>query len=111
MDLSLLSDTAGPLVPLSILAACGVICLVHYIGDNDPGWKGLVANILRIVGGIAVIIAIWVVSASFIAIVLAISAVLFFMAPLFLLGGASGVADRRPRRSDYYRDPYRYDYH
>ncbi|MBY6413331.1 hypothetical protein HQ346_16675 [Rhodococcus sp. BP-252] len=111
MDLSLLSDTAGPLVPLSILAVCGVICLVHYIVDNDPGWKGVVANILRIVGGIAVIVAIWVVSASFIAIFLAIAAVLFFMAPLFLLGGASGVADRRPLRRDYYRDPYRYDYY
>lgn len=109
MDLSLLSDTAGPLVPLSILAVCGAICLVHYIGDNDPGWKGVVANILRVVGGIAFLVAVWTIAASFIAICLTVAAVLFFMAPLFLLGGASGVADRRPRRREYY-DPYRYDY-
>jgi hypothetical protein len=113
VDMSLLSDTAGPLVPLSILAVCGAICLVHYIGENDPGWKGFVANILRVVGGIAVITAIWVVSASFIAICLTVAAVLLFMAPLFVLGGASGMADRRPhpwdrdyRHSDYYRRDY-----
>ena len=110
MDLSLLSDTTSPLVPLSIVAVGGVCWFVHYLGENDPGWKGLIANILRIVGSIAILIAVWVISASFIAICLALAAVLFFMTPLFLLGGASGVADRRPHpwdrdyhRSDYYR--------
>jgi len=49
-----------------------------------------------------------VVVSTVIAAILAATAVMLSMLPLFALGGANGVVDRRPRRG-YYRDPYRND--
>lgn len=110
---SIFTDDVGP-IPLLVIAGVGfVIWYVRYLGENDPGWKGFIANILTVIGVGAFLIVIGVVFSAFIAAILALGAVFLFMTPLFLLGGASGVADRRPRpwdrdyhRSDYYRRDY-----
>lgn len=107
---SLAPDHRVVLILLAIAAAVIAVSLVAHYAKNDPGWKGVVANLLIIVSGVAVIAVIAVVSLTFIALALAVGAVLLLMAPLFLLGGASGFADRRPRRG-HYRDPYGNDYY
>jgi hypothetical protein len=111
MTLSSLSTDHGvALVLIALATAVLAVSLVLHYAKNDPGWKGVVANILVILGGITVIAVIAVLSLTFIAVALMIGVVLLFMAPLFLLGGASGLGDRRPRRG-YYRDPYGNDYY
>nr|WP_181715735.1 hypothetical protein [Cryobacterium sp.]QJS06112.1 hypothetical protein [Cryobacterium sp.] len=107
---SLLTDDVGPLPLLAVAGAGLLIWYVRYLGENDPGWKGFIANILRIVFGVAFLIGLAVVFGAFIAVIGAFIAVGLFMLPLFALGGASGVADRRPRRG-YHRDPYGNDYY
>lgn len=107
---SLFTDDLGPL-PLLALAGGGfLIWYVRYLGENDPGWKGFIANILTVIGVGAFLIVLAVVFSAFIAVIGAFIAVMLFMVPLFALGGASGVADRRPRRG-YRRDPYGDDYY
>ncbi|OZD60804.1 hypothetical protein CH263_20145 [Rhodococcus sp. 06-1059B-a] len=73
----------------------------------------LIANILTVIGVGAFLIVIGVLFSAFIAAILALAAVFLFMIPLFLLCGASGVADRRPHPwdRDYHRSHhYRRDY-
>jgi uncharacterized membrane protein YphA (DoxX/SURF4 family) len=106
---SLFTDDVGPLPLLAVAGAGLLIWYVPYLGENDPGWKGFIANILRIVFGIAFLIGLAVTFSAFIAVIGAFIAVMVFMLPLFALGGASGVAGRRPRRG-YHRDPYGNDY-
>jgi hypothetical protein len=107
--MTLFADTAFAMpLPVALAIAGVAIWAVIQLAANDPSWLGTVARILFVVGGIAFIVTVAVVAASFIAVCLTVAAVLFFMAPLFAAGGASGVADRRPRRG-YYRDPYRRD--
>ncbi|OAK53817.1 hypothetical protein [Rhodococcoides kyotonense] len=107
---SLFTADVGPLPLLAIAGAGFMIWYVRYLGENDPGWKGFVANILTVIGIGAFLIVLAVVFSAFIAAILALAAVMLFMLPLFALGGASGVADRRPRRG-YRRDPYGNDYY
>ncbi|QII03753.1 hypothetical protein BH92_27255 (plasmid) [Rhodococcoides fascians A21d2] len=102
---SLFTDDVGPLPLLAVAGIGFLIWYVPYLGETDPGWKGFIANILRIVFGIAFLVAIAVVFSTVIAAILAVTAVLLFMIPLFALGGASGVTDRRPRRG-HRRNPY-----
>ena len=107
---SLFTDDVGPLPVLAIAGAGFLIWYVPYLGETDPGWKGFIANILRIVFGVAFLIGLAVVFGAFIAVIGAFIAVMLFMVPLFALGGASGVDDRRARRG-YYRDRYDNDYY
>lgn len=107
---SLFTDDVSPLPLLAIAGAGFAIWLVRYLGENDPGWKGFVANILTVIGAGAFLVVIAVLFSTIIAAILAIAAVMLFMAPLFVLGGASGVASRRPRRG-YPRDPFGNDYY
>ena len=107
---SLFTDDVGPLPLLAIAGTGFLIWYVRYLGENDPGWKGFVANILTVVGVGAYLVVLAVVFGAFIAVIGAFIAVMLFMLPLFALGGASGVADRRPRRG-YHRDPYGNDYY
>ncbi|MGU3438258.1 hypothetical protein ACNHUS_35265 [Actinomycetes bacterium M1A6_2h] len=106
---SLVTDDAGPLPLLAIVVAGFLIWYVRYLGENDPGWKGFVANILTVVGVGVYLVVLAVVFSTFIAVIGAFIAVMLFMVPLFALGGASGVAGRRRRRG-YRRDPYGDDY-
>lgn len=102
---SLFTDDVG-LLPLLAVAGAGVlIWYVRYLGENDPGWKGFVANVLTVIGVGAYLVVLAVVFSTFLAVVGLVIAVVLFMVPLFALGGASGVADRRPRRG-YHRYPY-----
>lgn len=111
MTLSSLFTEDLELLPLLAVAGGGfLIWYVPYLGETDPGWKGFIANILRIVFGIAYLVVLAVVFGAFIAAIGAFIAVMLFMVPLFALGGASGVADRRPRRG-YHHDPYGNDYY
>lgn len=106
MTLSSLFTDDLELLPLLAVAGGGfLIWYVRYLGENDPGWKGFVANILTVIGVGAYLVVLAVVFGAFIAVIGAFIAVMLFMVPLFALGGASGVADRRPRRG-YRRDPY-----
>ncbi len=107
---SLFTDDVGLLPLLAVAGAGFLIWYVQYLGETDAGWKGFIANILRIVGGVVFLVVIAVVFSTVIAAILAATAVMLFMLPLFALGGASGVADRRPRRG-YHRDPYGNDYY
>ncbi|MCJ0980615.1 hypothetical protein CH293_27395 [Rhodococcus sp. 14-2470-1b] len=107
---SLFTDDVGPLPLLAVAGAGFLIWYVRYLGENDPGWKGFVANILTVIGVGAYLVVLAVVFSTFIAVIGAFIAVMLFMLPLFALGGASGVADRRPRRG-YHRDPYGNDYY
>jgi ribosomal protein L7/L12 len=108
-QMTFFADTAFAMpLPVTISIAGVAIWVVIQLAANDPSWLGTVARILFVVGGIALIVTVAVAAASFMAVCLTVAAVLFFMAPLFAAGGASGVADRRPRRG-YYRDPYRRD--
>ncbi|OZC83459.1 hypothetical protein CH282_16035 [Rhodococcus sp. 06-418-1B] len=107
---SLFTDDVGPLPLLAIAGAGFLIWYVPHLGETDPGWKGFIANILRIVFGVAFLIGLAVVFGAFIAVIGAFIAVMLFMLPLFAVGGASGVAERRPRRG-YRRDPYNNDYY
>jgi ABC-type transport system involved in cytochrome bd biosynthesis fused ATPase/permease subunit len=100
---SLFTDDVGPLPLLAVAGAGFLIWYVRYLGENDPGWKGFVANILTVIGVGAYLVVLAVVVGAFLAVML-------FMVPLFALGGASGVDDRRARRG-YYRDRYDNDYY
>ncbi|MEV8236994.1 hypothetical protein AB0P23_17275 [Rhodococcus sp. NPDC077669] len=107
---SLFTDDVGPLPLLAVAGAGFLIWYVRYLGENDPGWKGFVANILTVIGVGAYLVVLAVVFGAFIAVIGAFIAVMLFMVPLFALGGASGVDDRRARRG-YYRDRYDNDYY
>ncbi|MDJ0363246.1 hypothetical protein [Rhodococcus sp. H29-C3] len=101
---SLFTDDVGPLPLLAVAGAGFLIWYVPYLGENDPGWKGFIANILRIVFGVAFLVGLAVVFSVFMAAMIGLIAAMVLMLPLFLVGGASGMADR-PRR-EYRRDPY-----
>lgn len=107
---SFFTDDVDPL-PLVAFAGAGfLIWYVRYLGENDTGWKGFVANILTVIGSAAFLAALAVAFSAVIAAVLALVAVVVFMLPLFALGGASGTAGGRRRRG-YHRDPYGNDYY
>lgn len=109
------SDTAFAMpLPVAVTLVGIAAWAVSYLALHDSTWLGRVAGVVFIVGAVATLVAIAVLAASFIALCLVVAAVLLFMSPLFLLGGASGVADRRPHRwdRDYHRsDYYRRDYY
>ena len=107
---SLFTEDVGPLPLLAIAGAGFLIWYVRYLGENDPGWKGFVANILTVIGVGAYLVVLAVVFGAFIAVIGVFIAVMLFMLPLFARGGASGVADRRPRRG-YRRHLYGNDYY
>lgn len=107
---SLFTDEVGPLPLLAVAGVGFLFWYVPYLGETDPGWKGFIANILRIVFGVAFLVGLAVVFSVFMAAMIGLIAVLVCMLPLFALGGASGVADHRPRRGDR-RDPYGNDYY
>ncbi len=111
MTLSSILTEDVDLLPLIAFAGAGfLIWYVRYLGENDPGWKGFVANILTVVGSAAFLIALAVVFSAVLAAVLTLIAVVVFMLPLFALGGASGTAGGRRRRGNR-RDPYGNDYY
>lgn len=107
---SLLTDDVDPLPLLAVAGAGFILWYIRYLGENGPGWKGFVANVLTVIGSAAFLITAAVVFSAVIAAVLALVAVMVFMLPLFALAGASGTADSRERRG-YRRDPYGNDYY
>jgi hypothetical protein len=107
---SLLTDDVDPLPLVAVAGADILLWYVRYLGENDPVWKGFVANIFTVIGSAAFLIALAVLFSAVIAAVLALVAVTVFMLPLFALAGASSTSRSRGRRG-YRRDPYGNDYY
>lgn len=102
---SLLTEDVDPLPLLAVAGAGFLLWYVRHLGENNPGWKGFVANILTVIGSAAFLIALAVVFSAVLAAVLALVAVVVFMLPLFALGGASSTS-RSQGHHGYRRDPY-----